>query len=189
MKVSPPYRHFFSLHDLLIMAALAALGGVSSALLSVVRQAVHAILVFPGGLQFMAGIHVLWLVLAVGIIRKPGAATVTAVLKGTVELLSGNPHGLLVLGYSLLAGLFVDAVWFTLRGRDHVTTYALAGGIGSTSNLLVLLFVASIPTQTSVVLWLVPLVVAAFLSGLFFAGLLGWCLLQTLRRAGVVGAQ
>jgi ABC-type thiamin/hydroxymethylpyrimidine transport system permease subunit len=181
--------HFFSLHDLLLMAALAALGGVSSALASVVRAAAHAVIVLPGGFQFMAGIHVLWLVLAVGLVRKPGAATVTGILKGTVELLSGNPHGLLVLAYSLLAGLFVDAVWLTLGARDHPISYAIAGGVGATSNLLVLILVASIPIQGSVMLWIIPLIATAFLSGVFLAGLLGWCLLQALRSAGVVGGE
>ena len=66
---------FFSLHDLLTMAALAALGGVSGAVVSIIRAAVHAIVVLPGGMQFLAGIHVLWLILAVGLVRRPGAAT------------------------------------------------------------------------------------------------------------------
>ena len=40
--MSESRRHYFSLHELLIMAALAALGGVSSALLSMLREMSHA---------------------------------------------------------------------------------------------------------------------------------------------------
>ena len=59
-------RHFFSLHELLVIAALAALGGVSSAAVSNVRAALHALFPSPIGMQPLAGIHVLWFVIALG---------------------------------------------------------------------------------------------------------------------------
>lgn len=181
--------HFFSLHELLIMAALAALGGVSGAAVSMVRAAVHALVVLPGGMQFLAGIHVLWLVLAVGLVRKPGAATVTGLLMGAVELLSSNPHGLIVVMYGGLAGIGVDFIWLLLRGRDRPVTYFLAGGVGAASNVPVLKLVASLPSSGAVGAGLLVLTGVAFVSGTLLAGLLGWWLLRTLRVAGVVGAQ
>lgn len=181
-------KHFFSLHELLIIAALAALGGVSGAALSVIRAAVHSVVVVPGGMQFLAGVHVLWLVIALGLVRKPGAATMTGVLKGAVELLSGNPLGLLVLAYGVLAGLTVDAIWLLLGGRDHVVCYALAGGLGAASNVIVLKFAGSLPVKGVAGTGLAALAVVAFVSGVLLAGLLGWWLLKTLRIAGVVGA-
>ncbi|MHC4092780.1 MAG: ECF transporter S component [Planctomycetota bacterium] len=182
-------RYFFTLHELLIMAALAALGGVSSSAVSLVGAAVHAVTGLPGGLQFLAGIHVLWLVLAVGLVRKPGAATVTSLLKSTVELLSGNPHGLLVVIYSVAAGAAVDAIWLLLARRDRPITYALAGGAGAASNVLVLKFIASLPDHRGVTTALAVLAGIAFISGIVLAGLLGWSLLQALRLAGAAGAQ
>ena len=181
--------HFFSLHELLIMAALAALGGVSGAAVSLVRAAVHALVVLPGGMQFLAGIHVLWPVLAVGLVRKPGAATVTGLLMGAVELLSSNPHGLIVVMYGGLAGVGVDFVWLLLRGADRPITYLLAGGAGAATNVLVLKFVASLPSSGAVGAGLLVLTGMAFISGMLLAGLLGWWLLRTLQVAGVVGAQ
>ncbi|MFH1111284.1 MAG: ECF transporter S component [Planctomycetota bacterium] len=180
---------FFSLHDLLTMAALAALGGLSSAVLSMVRFAVHAVVVLPGAFQFLAGLHVLWLILAIGIIGRPGAATVTALLKGGVEFLSGNPHGLLVLAYTVFAGIAVDATWLMLGRSHNRVTYALAGGFGATSNLLVLTLVVSLPAKGGVVAGLAILVGAAFVSGVVFAGLLAWWLLEVLHRAGVISAR
>ena len=182
-------RHFFSLHELLVMAALAALGGVSSSLVSIVGRVVHAAVGVPGGMQILAGLHVLWLILAVGLIRKPGAATATGILKGGVELLSGNPHGVLVLFYSALGGLSVDAVWLLLRRRTNAWTYMLAGGAGSASNVLIHKIVASLPGHGGVTAILVAMGVVAFASGAVLAGLLGYRLLETLHRAGVVGPQ
>jgi len=127
------------------MAALAALGGVSSTMMSNIRAAVHAVVGLPGGMQFTAGVHVVWLIIAVGLVRKPGAATVTGLLKGTVELLSGNLHGLLVILYAVLAGVGVDLVWLLLGRRHRPVTYMLAGGVGTASNVLVLPFLASLP--------------------------------------------
>ena len=180
-------RHLFTLHELLVMAALAALGGVSSSLISMVRAAAHAVLGFPGGMQFLAGIHVLWPILAAGLVQKPGAATITGLLTGAVELLSGNPHGLLVLIYAALAGVCVDAVWIILGGLDHPLTYMLAGGAGAASNVLVFKYAASLADSPVVLTMLLIMTSAAFLSGVLLAGLLGWWLLRTLRRAGVVG--
>ncbi len=182
-------HHLFSLHDLLIIAALAALGGVSGSAISMIRAAAHAVIALPFGMQFLAGIHVLWFVLAVGLVRKPGAATITGLLAGTVELLTGNPHGLLVLMYGGLGGVGVDLVWLLLGGRHHPIVYMLAGGVGASANVLILKLVASLPTENTVVYsGLILLTGVAFLSGVVLAGLLGWWLMRALRLAGALGA-
>ncbi len=183
-------NHIFSVHELLMMAALAALGGVTGTALGLAGQSLRAVLGgIPGGLQFLAGIHVLWLVLAAGLVRHSGAATATGLLKGAVELLSGNPHGLIVLLMSGLAGLVVDAVWLVCGRRDRLAVYILAGGAGAASNLIVFKLVFSLPSQPVVGTALAALAMVAFVSGAVLAGLLGWSLLDGLRRAGVAGAQ
>jgi ABC-type thiamin/hydroxymethylpyrimidine transport system permease subunit len=122
-------------------------------------------------------------------VRHSGAATATGLLKGTVELLSGNPHGLVVLLMSGLAGLVVDAVWLLCGRRDRLAVYVLAGGAGAASNLVVFKLVFSLPSQPVVGVALAALAMVAFVSGAVLAGLLGWSLLDGLRRAGVAGAQ
>ena len=184
--MTPHNSHFYSLHELLVMASLAALGGVTSAALSIVRAAVHAVVVLPGGMQYLAGLHVVWLVIAAGLIRKPGAATITGLLKGTVELLSGNPHGLLVVAYSGVAGVAVDVVWILLGNRDRLVNCMLAGGVGSASNVLMLGVFASLPAQESVLAMLGVLGGVSLVSGAVLGGMLGWWLLRTLRLAGIV---
>ena len=187
--MSQPRSHFFSLHELLMMAVLAALGGVTGSALSNIRAVAHAIFPSPIGMQPLAGIHVLWPVLAVGLVRKPGAATVTGLLAGTVEFLSGNPHGLHAVSYGLAAGITVDVVSFFLGGvRDYLGVYMFAGGMGAASNVAVMMAIASLPPEGAVLTTLALLGGVAFISGVFLAGLLGWWLLRTLRVAGVIGA-
>ena len=182
-------RYYYTTRDLLLMAALAALGGISSTYINFIGDFFQSFLGFAGTTQWAAGLHVLWLVLAVGLTKKVGAGSITGILKGGVELFSGNTHGLLVVLVDLVAGFLVDLGILPFRRRDHWTTYALAGGLASASNVLVFQLFAAIPADilTFGLIGLIALV--AFLSGVVFAGVLGSGLLVTLRRSGVVKDQ
>ncbi len=179
-------RYYFSTRDLLMMAALAALGGVVSTYVNAVGDFAQSIVGFAGTTQWAAGLHVLWLTLAVGLVGKPGTGTATGILKGGVELLSGNTHGLLVVLVDVVAGLLVDVGFWPFRDRKKVTPYLVAGGLASISNVFVFQLFASLPADllTSGVMLIVGGV--AFLSGALFAGVLSWTLLKALRRAGLV---
>ncbi len=176
----------FTTRDLLMMAALAALGGVVSTYVNAVGDVFQSILGFAGTTQWAAGLHVLWLTLAVGLTHKQGAGTITGLLKGGVELLTGNTHGLLVVLVDVVAGLLVDLGFLPFRNKDSLAAYCLAGGLASASNVFVFQLFASVPADT-LAYWAMLLVAGvAFLSGVLFAGVLGRGLLNTLRRAGVV---
>ena len=142
-----------------------------------------------GTTQWAAGLHVLWLVLAVGLTRKAGAGTVAGILKGAVELLTGNSHGLLVVLIDVIAGILVDIGFLPFRKKDSAPAYCLAGGLASASNVFVFQLFASLPADIIAygALGIVGLV--AFASGVLFAGLLGRVLVNALRRAGVVKDQ
>jgi len=179
-------RYYFSTRDLLMMAALAALGGVAGTYINTIGDLFQSILGFAGTTQWAAGLHVLWLALAVGLTGKQGAGTVTGVLKGVVELLSGNTHGLLVLLVDVVAGLLVDLGFLPFRDKNSLPAYALAGGLASASNVFVFQLFASLPADVLAYGALLLVAGVAFISGVLFAGLLGRLLLNALRRAGVV---
>ena len=179
-------RTYYSTRDLLMMAALAALGGVVSTYVNAVGDFFQSILGFSGTTQWAAGLHVLWLTLAVGLTRKQGAGTVTGLLKGGVELLTGNTHGLLVVLVDVAAGLLVDLGFLPFRNKDSLAAYCLAGGLAAASNVFVFQLFASLPADT-LAYWAMLLVAGvALLSGVLFAGVLGRGVLSALRRAGVV---
>ena len=179
-------RTYFSTRDLLMMAALAALGGVVSTYVNAIGDLFQSVFGFAGTTQWAAGLHVLWLTLAVGLTRRQGAGTLTGILKGGVELLTGNTHGLLVVLIDIVAGLLVDLGFLPFRRRDSLAAYCLAGGLASASNVFVFQLFAAVPADT-LAYWAMLLVVGvAFLSGVLFAGMLGRGLLNALRRAGVV---
>jgi energy-coupling factor transport system substrate-specific component len=181
-----PRNTYFSTRDLLMMAALAALGGVTSTYVNAVGDVVQSILGFAGTTQWAAGLHVVWLTLAVGLTRKQGAGTVTGILKGAVELLSGNTHGLLVVLADVVAGLLVDVGFLPFRKKDSLTAYCVAGGLASASNVFAFQLFASVSADT-LAYWAMLLVAGiACLSGVLFAGVLGKGLVNALRRAGAV---
>lgn len=178
--------YYFSTRDLLIMAALAALGGVTGTYINAIGDFFQSILGVVGTTQWAAGLHVVWLTLAVGLTGKQGAGTLTGILKGAVELLTGNTHGLLVLLIDIVAGLLVDLGFLPFRKKDSLAAYMLAGGLAAASNVFVFQLFASLPSDILAYGVITLVGGTAFLSGVLFAGLLGYSLLGALRRAGAV---
>ena len=182
-------KYYFTTRDLLMMAALAALGGITSTAINAFGDFVQSIVGFAGTTQWAAGLHVLWLTLAIGLTGKQGAGTVTGLLKGGVELLSGNTHGILILLVDVVAGLLVDLGFLPFRRKDHVLTYSLAGGVAAASNVVVFQLFAALPADVLTYGTLLLVAGLAFLSGTIFGGVLAWGLLNTLRSTGVVRDQ
>ena len=182
-------RYYFTTRDLFLMAALAALGGITSTYLNAFSDLVQSALGFAGGTQWAAGLHVLWLVLAVGFVGKPGAGTVTGIFKGAVELLTGNTHGLLVVFIDIAAGILVDLGFISFKNKKSLPPYLLAGGLGSVVNVFIFQLFASLPADILAYGAIFLIGAVAFISGVVFAGLLGYILLNALRKAGVVKDQ
>lgn len=182
-------RYYFSTRDLLMMAVLAALGGVTSTYINAIGDFFQSLLGFAGTAQWAAGLHVVWLVLAVGLTRKQGAGTVTGILKGGVELLTGNTHGLLVVLVDVAAGLLVDLGFLPFRSKDSPLAYGLAGGLASASNVFVFQLFAALPADVLAYGAMALVGGVALASGVLFGGLLALLLVRTLRRAGVVRDQ
>jgi energy-coupling factor transport system substrate-specific component len=178
---APQYR--FSTRDLLTMAGLAGLSGVASTAINALGDAVQAVLGLAGTTQWAAGLHVTLLLLAPALIGKTGAATITALLKGGVELLSGNTHGILVVLVDLAAGLFIDLVLLAFRRRDSRPALIAAGAVSAASNVFVFQLFASAPEDVVRYVW--GIAGLAAISGAILGGLLAYALLQALGRAGL----
>ena len=74
--------YYFSTRDLMMMAALAAIGGVTSTYVNALGDVAQSFLGFAGTTQWAAGLHVLWLVLAAGL--SIAAARSPVVASGSV---------------------------------------------------------------------------------------------------------
>ncbi len=178
----------FPTRDLIMMAVLAALGGVASTYINTLSDIVHAALGFPGATQWAAGLHALWIVLAMGIIRKPGTGILVGILKGAVELMSGNSHGVIILLVNIVAGLLVDFGFLLFKNKRGLLPYIIAGSLATGSNVLVFQLFATIPLNILGISAILILFLTAAVSGLLFAGILPYLLVNTLTKAGVIKA-
>ena len=179
-------RFYFRTRDVFVITTLACLGAAMSIALAHIGAAVRAGIGFPGAMQALAGLHVLWLVLAALIVPQRGSATATGLMKGAVELLLGSPHGLFVLLLGVVAGLLVDFVLWAVPKRLLKAGIVIAAALAAGSNVVLFQLFVRLPRDSVVVVALVCFTVMVAVSGAIFGGLLALGLVGSLRRAGVV---
>ena len=167
-------RTYFVNRDLLVMAVLSGIGGVLSTYVGYLGNLLNRIFGVPFGAgQFVSGLHVFWIILAAGLVRRPGAATVAGLLKGVVELLTGSTHGIAIVLVSFIQGVVVDLMILLMR-RHGTLVYAAAGGLAAVSNVVVfqLLYFSGAPLGYIVFVCGLALISGALLGGLFGSGVL-----------------
>jgi len=179
-------RYHFTTKDLVTIALLSALGGVLSTYIGYLGNMVNHIIGVPFGAgQFMAGLHVIWIMLVLGITKKKGAATTAGILKGIVELFMGSTHGVVIVVVSAIQGLIPDLVLFrdTAKAERNPIMYSLAGGFSAATNVIVFqaFFFSGVPF-----LLISMLVMLAAGSGIIFGGWLVLEMLESLEFSGIV---
>jgi len=168
---SPVAKYRLQTRDLVTISVLGALGGALSTFVGYLGQLLNAVVGTPFGAgQFLSGLHVFWIILASGLVRKPGVASTTGLLKGLVEFFTGSTHGLVVIVVSLVQGLIVDAGSYPFRYRGSLPLYCVLGGLASASNVVIL---QSLYFSGAPLLFLLLLVILAFSSGIIFSGYFG----------------
>lgn len=99
----------FTVFELVFIAVMAALG---IAVKPIVVPLIHMItgpLLIPGG-SVAGGIYMLWIVLGVSLINKPGTGTLVALVQAIMVIATGvyGSHGIMSLITYLLPGVAVD---------------------------------------------------------------------------------
>lgn len=181
-------KHYFSTKDLVTVALLSALGGILSTYVGYLGNMVNHIFGVPFGAgQFMAGLHVLWIMLALGITKKKGVGTVTGVLKGVIELFMGGTHGIVIVIVSAVQGLLADIFLFSDKTKTEraVVPFAVAAGISAASNVVVfqLFFFSGIPLMLVAMLCML-----AGASGIIFGAGLAIEMIESLEQAGLTSS-
>jgi energy-coupling factor transport system substrate-specific component len=170
MNNSAP-SYYFTTRDLVTIAVLSALGGALSTFVGYLGLLLNTAVGTPFGAgQFLSGLHVFWIVLAAGLIRKTGSATAAGLLKGFVEFFTGSTHGIVVVLVSLIQGLIIDIGFYAIGQRDSLPFWYIIGGFAAASNVLIfqLFFFSGAPH-----IFLVLLIILAFSSGIIFGGYFG----------------
>ncbi|MCK4279203.1 MAG: ECF transporter S component [Candidatus Thorarchaeota archaeon] len=171
------------------VAILASLGGSLSTFVGYLGNLINLSLGVPFGAgQFMAGLHVFWLILIRVIVAKRGTGTMGGLLKGLIELFTGSTHGIVIVVVSVVQGFLVD-MGAEVAGNPHDSGTAsrlvwwLSAGIAAASNVFVLQ-----AFYFSGAHWILLTVIAilAFTSGVIFAGYFAWETLEFLKDSRVL---
>ena len=173
----------FRVLDLILIAAMAALGIAVKAVAAPLIQLASAPLFIPGG-ALGGGLYIMWLIMAAGITGKRGAATLTGFVQAILVVLTsiGGSHGALSLVSYTLTGLTVDAWLLISRHRICCLPCAfvsciLANLCGTFSVNLIFFRLPTIPL-------LLSLAAAAFSGGV--GGVISWQILGALRKYEII---
>jgi energy-coupling factor transport system substrate-specific component len=164
-------RYRFDVRDIVLIALLSAAGGVLSTYIGYLGNLVNRLFGVPFGAgQLIAGLHIVWPLLARALVGRFGAGTLTGLTKGAVELFTGGTHGVVILLVSAVEGLFVDLGLGLTRRRSLLLTM-LTGALASASNVVVFQTIYFSGVSAGF-LW--GMVLLAFVSGAVFGGYLAW---------------
>ena len=156
----------YTTRELALVVVFSSLGATLSVPVGYLGNYLKTIPLLPFGTgQILSGVHIIVLTLTALYIKKPGATTMTAAIKGLVEVLLFSYHGIPVLLMSALQGLFIDIIIYLLGYRD--LAFYLGCGIASASNVAFLQFILLLPFPASVFRFMYLL---AFISGTVFGG-------------------
>ena len=172
----------FTVRDLVLIAAMAALGIAIKPVVVPLAHLVSTPLMIPGG-ALAGGLYMMWIVVAFGLTGKHGTATLVGIVQAILVMITGvsGSHGAMSLVSYTMPGLLVDAVFLLLRrGIDSPPLAMLAGLL---ANLAGTVCVNIIFFSLPLVPLLLSLCVAAFSGGV--GGVASWLLLSALRKYGI----
>jgi energy-coupling factor transport system permease protein len=141
---------------------------------------------FPPGQAFMYGVWLVPGVLAMLVVRKPGAAIFAMVLASTVSALLGSQWGTQVIWYGVLEGLAPELVFLAFRYRRFALPIALTAG--AAAGLMAFGLDWFYYYRDWSVGWLTAYAVILTASSVVIAGLGSWLLVRRLAQTGVLDA-
>jgi len=171
----------FTLHDLIVIACLSAIGLAIKPIISPMISLVSGPLRMPGG-SLSGGFYMMWLALARVIINKPGSAFLFGLTQGLTVMLIGffGSHGVFSLVSYSLPGLVVEIFALFFRGQSLfvLCLYSIVANVTRT------VVVAVVVMQLPLIMLLISMT-SSVLSGLM-GGYFAEMVLKRLKRYGIV---
>lgn len=176
----------YTTRDIVIIAVIAAIAAVVNTGTGNLWYLANASLGPLGG-AMLQGAFMWSYILALWLIRKPGAALAVGVISSSVEILLGNPTGVGTLGWGVSQGLAIEAV-MAISGysRFSLGTAILAGAASSQFGTVWTAILFGWDPSFARDVWLAMPI--NLISGALLSGLVGFLLAQAIRRTGLVRA-
>ncbi|CAM3868407.1 ECF transporter S component [Mesobacillus zeae] len=141
----------------------------------------------PLGLQMDQFIYGMWFIaapVAFLIIRKPGVALLAEIAAASGEFLLGSAWGLTILLYGVVQGLFFEFVLMAFKYKKFNIGVMILGGLAAAAGSVIMdYYYGEIGSLSA---WNLTLfMIARFLGGALFAGVLPYYLVKALEATGV----
>ena len=171
----------YTTRDIMIIAVLAAIGGIAKILIA---QGYVLVAAFgPYGSAIWSALFFIWPIIAAFIVRKPGAATISMVLGGVIELLAGSPIGVIVLYSDLVEGLAADIGFMLWKYLKYgLLQHAVAGMLEPIGGLFITYYFFGFDSLGTTPF--VAYVLVSLLGGLI-GGLLAFAINKGLEASGL----
>ena len=169
--------------DLMLMALLASLGMATKNIIHPLAATITEPFYVPAG-AVAGGLYMMWPVIAFGLVRKVGAATMTSLIQAFISLVLpfGN-FGLLSFVIYLGPGLAIDA--FFLLSRHKACCMGCCIGASAAANAVGTVLVASLILVSPLPVLSFLAVIAAISGGV--GGFIANILLVRVRKIGLGG--
>jgi len=119
-------RYRYTTVDIVVIAVIGVVFGILNSPMGVIYQAFQAAF-GPIGSNIW-GVFDISQVLAMYIVRKPGAAFINMMINGLVQMLSGNPAGAITLGWGFTQGVGTEVAFAIFRYRRYDWVACFLGG-------------------------------------------------------------
>ncbi|MGI9951691.1 ECF transporter S component [Moorellaceae bacterium AZ2] len=175
----------YSTMDLLIIAVIAAVGGVVSAYVVGPWAKFIEGALGPFGAALDNPFFTFWGIVAGLLIGKPGVAFIASMLTGLIEVLAGSLDGSVVFVFVALQGLGAEIGLGLFRYRPVVWSALISGALAGVGCSITMLYVFGFVKLGPTIQLLYILTMGA--TGLIIAGGLSYLIMQGLMRAGIAG--
>jgi energy-coupling factor transport system substrate-specific component len=178
-------KYRYTTLDILIIAVIAAIGGVVSAYVVGAWAKFIEGAMGPFGAALNNPFFIFWGIVAVLLVPKPGVAIISSLLTGIVEVVAGSLDGSIVLVFTFLQGVGVELGFLAFRYARSLQAAILGGALAGIGCAICLTLVFGFTK-------LDPVLLVAFFAALAIAdgligGILAWVIAQGVGRAGFAG--
>jgi ABC-type thiamin/hydroxymethylpyrimidine transport system permease subunit len=172
----------YNAQDLLYIAILSAMGFAIKPIVTPLVHLISAPLMIPGG-SLAGGFYMMWLSLAVAIIRKPGAAFLVGIVQAIAMISLGffGNHGAVSLISYTLPGISAEIIAFFFKNKESVVAQV---SICTSANITGTLIVTFLIMRLAFFPMIIS-TIAATISGIV-GGIISYLLIIKLKKYRVI---
>ncbi|MEA2104616.1 MAG: ECF transporter S component [Candidatus Cloacimonadota bacterium] len=173
----------FSTLDLLYISILSALGLAIKPIVTPLVHLISAPLVIPGG-SLAGGFYMMWLVLVMAIVNKPGAGILFCIVQAILVICLGffGNHGTVSLISYTLPGIVADivAIFFSNKNKlaFHTTICTVANLAGTFTVTVLVMRLAWIPLLIAMVVSAISGILGGIVSYKLFHKMIAFKIIQ-----------